>query len=843
MANVVPCPDAGSLQRFLLGDLGQAEEDQVAQHVEGCARCLAVLQQLKGEDDFVAALRAPGPGFAADRDERLNELIDRVCRQCPWDPPGSATQWPQTPPVPTVAATEVTLPPAQVASGQTMPPDALDYLAPPQEPGEMGRLGSYRVLRVLGAGGMGIVFEAEDPQLQRSVALKVMRPALAANDAARQRFLREARAAAALRHENVVTIYQVDQDRDVPFLAMEFLPGESLEDRLKNAAGTLPPAEVMRIGKEVAEGLAAAHEQGLIHRDIKPANIWLAERSTPLSPGGRGTGGEGGRVKILDFGLARAAREESGLTQQGVVVGTPGYMAPEQARSGKVDGRCDLFSLGCVLYQMCTGRRPFSGPDLISTLMAVATQEPPPPRKINPGVPAGLSAFVMRLLAKEPAGRPPSARATADALAALAETGGAEHRGPSRRVLIAAGLLAVLAVAGLSLAPAVFRLAVNRGELVIESSDPDVEVRVRQGGQEVEIIDLKTRQSLALRAGDYDLELVMPGDGLKLSADHFTLRRGDRVVVEVRRVVPAAPKAPELVQTLTGHSGSVRALAFAPEGGRLVSGGDDRSLRLWEAESGRQLGRLDNVGCGVKAVAFGPRGTFLFGGGDREQAGDGGVHVWDLAGGKEAAPLLGHDNWVAGLAVVPGGRLALSAGFDKTVRVWDLEAGKEGGKFTGHTSGVNAVSVSADGRLAASGGSDQMVRLWEVGRQREVKRFAGHTAAVKAVALAADGRRVLSGSWDGTVRLWDADSGKELYRLEGHTDWVHGVALAPDGKLAASAGGDKDKTVRLWDLETGKELNQLDGHKAAVHAVAFSADGRLLASGSTDKTIRVWKLP
>ncbi len=569
----------------------------------------------------------------------------------------------------------------------------------------------------------------------------------------------------------------------------------------------------------------------MIHRDIKPANVWLEDL---------GVRHPGGRVKILDFGLARAVREESGLTQLGVVVGTPGYMAPEQARGETVDGRCDLFSLGCVLYQMCTGRKPFKGPDAISTLMAVAMHAPPAPRQINPELPARLSAFVMRLLSKDPDGRPSSARAAADALAALADPGGA-RRGLSRRGMIAAGLLVVLAALAPRYGPAVFRLATNRGQLVIETSDPDVEVRVRQGRQEVEIIDPKTRRTVTLRAGEYDVELVDPAGGLKLSTDHFTLRRGDRVVVDVRREAPPPPKAPALVHTLTGHTGSVRALVFAPEGGQLVSGGEDRSLRLWEAESGKEVGRLDNVGCGIRAVAFGPGGTILFGGGDREQAGDGGVHVWDLAGGKEAAPFRGHDNWVSGVAVAPGGHRALSADWDKTVRVWDLDAGREMGKFTRHTSGVNAVAVSADGRLAASAGSDHLVRLWEVGTQQELKELAGHTAAVKAVALTADGRRVLSGSWDSTVRLWDADSGKELHCLEGHVGWVHGVALSPDGKLAASVGA--DKTVRLWDLATGKELHRLDGHKAPVYAVSFSADGRLLASGSTDKTIRVWKLP
>jgi serine/threonine protein kinase len=274
------------------------------------------------------------------------------------------------------------------------------FLAPPQAPDELGRLGPYRVLQVLGAGGMGVVFQAEDVQLQRPVALKALLPALAASTTAHQRFLREARSAAAIDHDHIVHIYQVGEDRGVPFLAMQFLQGEPLDQRLKRERKP-PLAEVLRIGRETAEGLAAAHAKGLIHRDIKPANLWLE--------------GERGCVKILDFGLARAAGGEGHLTQTGAIVGTPAYMAPEQARGGGVDARCDLFSLGCVLYRLCTGVPAFTGPDTISTLMAVATEEPRPPHEAA-GVPQPLSQLVMRLLAKRPEDRPASAREVADAL-------------------------------------------------------------------------------------------------------------------------------------------------------------------------------------------------------------------------------------------------------------------------------------------------------------------------------------------------------------------------------------------------------------------------------------------
>jgi serine/threonine protein kinase len=301
------------------------------------------------------------------------------------------------------------LPASPTPSGVSQPgedtAEVLALLDPPQGPEEIGRLGGYRVLKLLGAGGMGVVLQAEEVPLKRLVALKLMRPALAASATARRRFLREAQAMAAVRHDHVVVVYQVVQGPGVPFLAMEFLEGETLASRL-DRLGTLPPTQVMRIGKEIAAGLQAAHERGLVHRDIKPGNIWLeAER--------------GDRVKILDFGLARAAGGDTQLTRTGQIVGTPAYMAPEQARGEPVDHCSDLFSLGCLLYRMCTGQSPFKGRDTVSILMSVVNDHPPQPRQVNPHVSPGLSGLVMRLLAKTPAERPSSAKVVAEELGRL----------------------------------------------------------------------------------------------------------------------------------------------------------------------------------------------------------------------------------------------------------------------------------------------------------------------------------------------------------------------------------------------------------------------------------------
>jgi serine/threonine protein kinase len=292
---------------------------------------------------------------------------------------------------------------SQSSSHGSIAPERYAFLAPALGLGEMGRLGTYCILKVLGAGGMGVVFEAEDTQLQRPVALKAMLPALAAGPSNRQRFIREAQLAAKLNHDHIVTVYHVGEDRGVPYLAMQLLRGETLEARLRRDK-VLPVDTVVQIGREIAEGLMAAHEQNLIHRDVKPGNIFLEA--------GRD------RVKILDFGLARA-HGDAHLTKSGALVGTLAYMAPEQASARPVDHRADLFSLGVVLYRACTGMLPFRGRDTLSMLAALALETPRPVEEVNENVPPALADLIMRLLARDPNDRPSSADAVVGVLTAI----------------------------------------------------------------------------------------------------------------------------------------------------------------------------------------------------------------------------------------------------------------------------------------------------------------------------------------------------------------------------------------------------------------------------------------
>jgi serine/threonine protein kinase len=288
--------------------------------------------------------------------------------------------------------------------GRTGPPrdPAYPCLQPPQDPDEIGRLGGYRVLRLLGEGGMGMVFLAEDVALQRLVALKVMKyDADGAGGEGMKRFLREARTMAGIKDQHLVTVFQAGVDGTTAYMAMELLDGESLHARLSRNDWP-PPPECLRIAREAAAGLATIHANGLVHRDIKPSNLWV-EAGT-------------GRVKILDFGLVREVHADTQITQTGMIVGTPAFLAPEQARGKRCDGRTDLFSLGCVLYHLCTGEQPFPAENAMEQLVAVVADEPVPLRKSNPDVPERLARLVHAMLAKNPDRRPPSAAAVAEEL-------------------------------------------------------------------------------------------------------------------------------------------------------------------------------------------------------------------------------------------------------------------------------------------------------------------------------------------------------------------------------------------------------------------------------------------
>lgn len=510
------CPDATALEELALGRMDPEEVERLAEHCERCERCVEALQRMRAEDALVETMRSRATASHSPVPDKVQDLMQRL----------RALYVPDDTPDRYETAAGHCPPPSNPASADSQcAEEHYDFLAPPEAPGELGRLGDYRVLRVLGAGGMGIVFLAEEPELKRRVALKVMKPVLAASASARQRFLREARAMAAVQNDHVIHINHIGQAGDIPLLAMPYLEGETLEDRLRRE-GRLSAPEVVRIGGEIAEGLAAAHKRGLIHRDVKPANIWLE--------------GERSRVKILDFGLARAAADDANLTQPGAIAGTPAYMAPEQVQGGAIDNRSDLFGLGCVLYHLCTGESPFKGNGALQILRSVECDQPKAPHEVSPDVPPALSAFIMQLLAKKPEERPKSAEEVIKAIREVTDTTpdearqGRSTRIPGRQIaLVTAALLLALLPLVYFFAGTVIRFVTNKGELVIETEDPNVEVTIR--GDKAIIYDKVKDRRFVLTAGEYEVEVREEGDGgVRFATKKFTITRGGKETFHAR---------------------------------------------------------------------------------------------------------------------------------------------------------------------------------------------------------------------------------------------------------------------------------------------------------------------
>ncbi|HEY1065522.1 MAG TPA: protein kinase, partial [Pirellulales bacterium] len=375
-----PCPTLEQLAALSRGTLAPIDEAALIAHLDRCPRCCGRLEAIDGPTPPPAALgrwssieMAP-PALAALLSRWKRESPDTMDVDRRAAPPGA-----------TAAAKG-----ASSAERSRMEADYVVHMlrssGPPTDPKYLCRLGRYDVIEIVGQGGMAIVFKARDASLQRITAIKVLRPHLAADPLARKRFVREGQAVAAVRDPHVIGVYAVEEDVALPYLVMEFVAGTSLQERLdRHGPPTL--AETLRIGRQIAAGLAAAHAQGLIHRDVKPANVLLEN------------GGQ--RVKISDFGLARQT-DATALTESGVVAGTPAYMSPEQVQGAALDPRSDLFSLGSVLYTMCTGRPPFNAATLLSTMRQVAEDAPPPIRNLNADSPPWLADVIRKLHEKSP---------------------------------------------------------------------------------------------------------------------------------------------------------------------------------------------------------------------------------------------------------------------------------------------------------------------------------------------------------------------------------------------------------------------------------------------------------
>ena len=710
-------------------------------------------------------------------------------------------------------------------------------LSAPSAPAELAGHARYRLLRQLGAGGMGAVWLAEHSVMGRQVALKVIRPEHLARPGAAERFRREVHAAACLHHPNIVTAHDADQAGATHFLVMEYVEGVSLAEHLERT-GPLPVAEACRLARGAALGLQHAHEHGLIHRDVKPHNIMLTA--------------DGG-VKILDFGLAALAagsEEAARLTGANMVVGTPDYIAPEQAEDAHAaDIRSDVYSLGCTLYHMLASRVPFPGGSVLRKLDAHRTRPPEPIRSLRLDVPPALAMVLAKMMAKDPVARYQTPAEVAAALEPFVRGGTARPRRRWPLAVAAAVLFAGLAAAAVG----IYRVQTDNGELLITTESDDVEVVIKQNGKEIRVVDTKTDRSITLHSGVYELELKDAGAGLKLNIDKATLTRGETVLAKIERAPTLAGQAQSQplvdvgeVRRFLGYAPSawVTRAEFTPNGRRVVA--TNGSMLVWDAASGETVWPITDHTLWAWGLALAPDSKTAY-----ESTDDGVVHIFDLEKAKEVGRLDAPGRGPTELELSADGKRLLI----KVLHVWKVRLCEvPGGKELAQLQGNGPAALSPDGAQVALC-RDKRVVLWDVASDKEAGGFEMNLEGRQLAALrfTPDGRFLVtagSGTERNVVRLWDVATGKERSSFnvpDVHADTILRLGVSPDGRRILTGTDPRlpatNPPIILWDVETAKEVCRLQGPEGGVFSLAFSPDGRSAVVTGADGTVRLLRLP
>ncbi|MCO1654751.1 serine/threonine-protein kinase [Pseudonocardia humida] len=661
-------------------------------------------------------------------------------------------------------------------------------------------LGPYRLVSLVGQGGMAEVWRAVDTRKDREVALKLLGPWLRGDTGFERRFRRESALVARLHSPNVIPIHDFGEVGGRLFIDMPLVEGTDL-GTLIGRDGPLAPERAVRIVEQVAHGLAAAHRAGLVHRDVKPSNVLLT-----------GDGSE--HAYLIDFGVARSVDGTLLSSSIGAVIGTPAYLAPERF-DGDGDHRGDVYALGCLLHEALTGEPPFSAPSLVG--LVHAHQHTPPPRpSARPGVPAAMDGVVARVLAKDPGRRFPTATDLASA-ARAALTAAPAPVVPQHRSMPTAPLTAPT------------------------PTGPDRPSRLRP-------VAVALSATVVVAAAAVLAVVISDGASTATGTPHAPAAASS----------PAAPPAPgahPAERVLSGHSAAVFGVVATRVDGRaaLVSGSSDATLRVWDAETGAQVAEpITEQRAGVTAMAGGEvagRPVVLTAGED------GAVRTWDPSTGLQVGkPVRSGGGEVLDVALddVDGRRVIVFGGTDGIVRLADAATGDPvGTPLAGHTSRVNALATArlGDRTVVVSVSQDRTVRVGDPTAGTPIgEPMTGHTGPVLALAVAeVDGRPVaVSGGEDATVRRWDLATGTPIGDpLTGHTGPVRGLAvITVDGRPAIVSTGD-DRALRLWDPATGAPIGDpITGHTGSV-VVAMAtelADGPVLVSGSTDATVRTWDL-
>jgi WD40 repeat protein/tRNA A-37 threonylcarbamoyl transferase component Bud32 len=751
-------PTLAALSEFLLGKLPARADAEVERHLAACPACQTRAAALPVDDTLVALLAAADTSAGRDA----------------------------APLGPTVAGGDT--PSAYAATRRLAAPPPVPLVPPDDVPAVLAARPKYRVLRRLGAGGMGTVWLAEHAVMNRPVAVKLIHPDLVAHPGAAARFLREVRAAARLHHPNIVTAFDAEAGDGGCLLVMEYVEGESLSARVRR--GPLPVAEACRAVRDAARGLAHAHAAGLTHRDVKPANLVRTAD---------------GVTKVLDFGLVGFAdagpAAGTDLTAANAVMGTPDYIAPEQAMDAHAaDARSDVYSLGCTLYHLLAGRVPYSHPSALEKVIAHRDPEQRP--AAIPNLPTGLGGVVRRMMAKEPGDRYPTAAAVADALAPYCDPAadppspfdfdaGTEAgeslvvapavrewgEGPrTRRVWWAAAVAVLVAVVAAAAGGVVYKIQRDNEVVTVTTDDPDVEVTMKRNGELVRIVDAKSNQvweldtkKMRLRPDGSDLFIDVPGK------EPMVIRRdGGRVAVTIQRQPAASADA-----------------ADPSHGERLVLDLDQKAPPLKLVREHPWKERHAYI------TGFSPDGRYYAASGAAStQFGAYGVRVWSAATGDTVLTAPGAGQF----AFDPKGqRIYVHTANDYVVRDWDLAAGKPAGEFKGHTTHVTSVVPSADGRHLVSAAVDQTVRVWDAATRAELHKTTLNETRHLCVASANDGKSVVAYDYwmrDKTYRLIDVATGKVTRRWAAPDEkFTFSVQAAADGKTLATV---HPTVIRLW---------------------------------------------
>jgi WD40 repeat protein/tRNA A-37 threonylcarbamoyl transferase component Bud32 len=734
-----------------------------------------------------------------------------------------------------------------------------DDMAPHSRRERLHRLGRFEVVKMVGSGGFGTVYKAIDPELSRVVAVKVLRLGNLASDDDRDRFSREARNAAQLRHPAIVPVHEIGEHEGLPFIVSDFIDGVTLSDWLTAHKPSF--RESAELAAEIADALHYAHEQGVVHRDVKPSNIMLDLRNRP---------------HLMDFGLAKRDVGEITVTIDGQILGTPAYMSPEQARgeAHKVDRRSDVYSLGVVFFLLLTGELPFRGnPRML--IHQVLHDEPRPPRQLVDTIPRDLETICIRALAKEPARRYPGAKELSDDLKnylsgrpILARPVG----GPTRLALWARRNVRVAA-----LSATIYFLSIL---LAAGAFAAILRIRAAQGDARNSLIRLNNQNALQwLQAGRPASALPWLVETLRIAGDDPALEE-----VQRRRIASVLRGIPKLAACWL-HEEAIDVVEFSPDPSRvLIAGGS--TARVFDFTTRRPVTpvlRLEPDGAGPspsQALArFSPDGKLVLTGSGRH------VSLWDAATGRPPLGPILHDSTVTSIGFSPDGRRFATAS-GTIVQVREVAGGRASRPPMEHPDVVNHLAFSPDGRrlLASYGGPRLQIggaRIWdlEAPGDRPVRELQ-HEDDVYHGEYSPDGRWIVTSSYDNSARIWDSASG-ECLSIRYQKTKVIRSRFSPDSRRILSVSGPEarvwsapslgldgsslvhpaavldaafsrdgtriatcvsDRTARVWDAHSGLPVLPPLPHNGMVTCARFSPDGRFLITGSTDRVARVWDL-